>query len=280
MPVLRDKWVLVMALAIVGSCAASCGSTGGQLISIGFRAGGVSRLAPGPMTFCTDPSGSPCRGWTVTLQTARIVLGPFYFNTQSPPGESTRGGLVVIQATQQFVVDPLDPALQDVPGGADGQTDTSHYVEIDLLPLQSFSPASSADRQLFADGSTAYMAGTASKGSTTVPFAGSVVINTSVATPQQPLIALQRVNGALANLTFTPDTRMLELRVDPTQWFDAVDFANLLGSTPVGGNYTWSPDNCVQNSATFDAARCTFQFHLLTDGIKQTVGVYQFRLTP
>jgi len=268
-----------MALAVVGLCASTCGSTGGALIKIGLRAGGLSRPAAGPLTFC-NAQDAPCTGWTVTLQTARIVLGPLYFNVDPPPGESTRGGLVIMQATEQFVVDPLDPALKDVPGGADGQTDTSHYCEIDLLPLQATSTASAANRQLLGNAATAYVAGSASKGSTTAPFAGLVVINTSVATPQQPLIALQRVSGALANLTFTEAMQTVELRVDPTHWFDAVDFADLLGSTPVSGTYTWSPDNCAQNSASFDAARCRFQFHLLTDGIKLSVGVYQFSLTP
>ena len=275
----RDRWLRTMALAVVALCASTCGSTGGALIKIGLRAGGLSRPAAGPLTFC-NAQDAPCTGWTVTLQTARIVLGPLYFNVDPPPGESTRGGLVIMQATEQFVVDPLDPALKDVPGGADGQTDTSHYCEIDLLPLQATSTASAADRQLLGNAATAYVAGSASKGSTTAPFAGLVVINTSVATPQQPLIALQRVSGALANLTFTEAMQTVELRVDPTHWLDAVDFADLLGSTPVSGTYTWSPDNCAQNSASFDAARCRFQFHLLTDGIKLSVGVYQFSLTP
>lgn len=275
----RDGWMRLMMIGIVGLCCSTCGSTGGELITIGFRAGGLSRPAAGPLTLCTN-SSTPCTGWTVTLQTARIVVGPFYFNVDPPPGESTRGGLVIVQATEQVVVDPLDPALKDVPAGADGQTGDAHYCEIDLLPLQPNSPASAADRQLLGSAATAYVAGTATKGSTTVPFAGLVVINTSVATPQQPLIALQRVSGALANLTFASETQTLELRVDPTHWFDAVDFADLLGSTPVNGSYTWSPDNCAQNSASFDAARCRFQFHLLTDGIKLSVGVYQFSLNP
>jgi hypothetical protein len=280
MAAFRNGWLRAVALGISGLSASTCGSTGGKLIAIAFRAGGLSRPAAGPLTFCNDPRGAPCQGWTVTLQSARIALGPFYFNIDPPPGESTRGGVVIIQATEQVVVDPLDPVLKDVPGGADGQTDMSHYCEIDLLPLQPSSPASAADRQLLGSAATAYVAGTATKGSTSVPFAGLVVINTSVATPQQPLIALQRVSGALANLTFASETQTLELRVDPTHWFDAVDFADLLGSAPVNGSYTWSPDNCSQSSASFDAARCRFQFHLLTDGIKLSVGVYQFSLSP
>src|ERR1700694_6175646 len=105
------KRIALLCLALL-----SCGTTGGKLIQIAFRAGGVSRAAAGPLTF-TNP-----QGWTVTLQTARVALGPFYFNI-SPPSTSTfRSGVVIIEATEQVVVDPLDPALKDVAGGADGGT--------------------------------------------------------------------------------------------------------------------------------------------------------------
>jgi hypothetical protein len=256
---------------IAALCAASCGTTGGKLINVGFRAGGLSRAAGGPLTFAT------AQGWTVTLQTARIALGPFYFNVEPPPTSAFRGGTVILEATEQVIVDPLDPALKDVPGGADGETGDSLVVEIDLFAPDSH--ASAKDRQLLGK-NIAYVAGTASKGSVTVPFAGPIAINTTLVTPQTPLVALERVNGASAALSFGAGTQAVEMRVDPGPWFDGVDFAALLGGAPVAGVYSWSAGNCDgNNAAEFDSARCTFQNELVS-GVQQKSGVYRFAVAP
>src|SRR6202521_3080740 len=160
------------SLLLLGLCAASCGSTGGKLITIGFRAGGVSRAASGPLTF------SATTGWTVTLQTASITLGPFYFNAESPPTAAFRGGTVLIQATEQVIVDPLDPALKSVPGGADGETGPSLVCEIDLCgPV----PSTCA---VFPLGPVVigYVSGVATNGTTSVPFSVPIAINANLFT--------------------------------------------------------------------------------------------------
>jgi hypothetical protein len=253
MAALRNSWILLLGL-----CAASCGSTGGKLITIGFRAGGVLRAASGPLTFSTTT------GWTVTLQTARIGLGPFYFNVEPPPTAAFRGGTVIIEATEQVIVDPLSPVLKNVVGGADGETGDSLVVEIDLFPPPSSTVIGS-------------VAGTATKGSTTVPFAGPIAINPNLVTPQKPLVALERVNGASAALSFTADTQEVDLRVDPSHWFDSADFSALLASAPVAGVYGWDPSNCDPNS--LDSARCTFQNALLSE-VQALTGVYHFSVVP
>jgi hypothetical protein len=259
MAALRNSWLLLLGL-----CAASCGSTGGKLITIGFRAGGVSRAASGPLTFSiTDPTTKKVI-WTVTLQTARVGLGPFYFNAESPPTAAFRGGTVIIQATEQVIVDPLDPALKSVPGGADGETGPSLVCEIDLFP-----PPQSVV--------IGYVSGVATNGTTSVPFAGPIAINPNLVTPEQPLVAWERVNGAAAVLSFTADTQEVDLRVDPSHWFDSADFSALLGSAPVAGVYGWDPSNCNANS--LDSARCTFQNAVLS-GVRATIGVYQFSVVP
>jgi hypothetical protein len=266
-----------LCLALSSLAHSSCGTTGGQLIQIAFRAGGVSlvsRPAAGPLTFTT------AQGWTVTLQTARVALGPFYFNISPPPTAAFRGGVVIIEATEQVIVNALDPALKDVAGGADGETGASLVCEIDLFPPDA--TQSAADRQLLGS-SIGYVAGTATKvtmtGTTTVPFAGNIAINTSLVTPEAPLVALERVNGATAPLNFSGQTQAVEIRVDPRAWFDSADFSALLGGTPVNGNYTWDTGNCALGSASFDGARCTFQ-NSLVSGVQGRSGVYQFALTP
>ena len=47
-----------------------------------------------------------------------------------PSSASFRTGVVIVQATEQFIVDLLDPTLQNVPGGANGETGAAFSVEI------------------------------------------------------------------------------------------------------------------------------------------------------
>jgi hypothetical protein len=244
-----------VAAALLVAVGASCGSTGGALITLPFRAGG--QQAGGPLTFAT------AGGWAVTLQTAKIALGPFYFNNVPPSTETFRNGLVIVQVTRQVVVDALDPSLHDVADGADGETGRSVVVEIGLFPPDSTQP-SSVRSQL--GGNVGLVAGTATKGSTTVAFRGPLTIDTNLVTPQTPLIALQRVRGAVVDLDFTAAPQALELRVDPTHWFDLVDFSQLLQGSPSNGVFTWDVHSPFLNS--------------LIQGVKQETGVYQFRLVP
>jgi len=236
------------------ACGLSCGSTGGALVTLPFSTGGQ---AAGPLTFTTPT------GWTVTLQTATIALGPFYFNNVPPSTQTFRNGLVIIQVTRQVVVDALDAALHDVPSGADGETGVSVAVEIDLFPPDDTQP-SSFRAQL--GGNVGLVAGTATKGSTTLAFSGPITIDTNLVTPTTPLVALQRVRGAAVNLDFTALPQALVLRVDPIHWFDLVDFSILLQGTPSGGVYTWDVHSTFLNS--------------LVQGVKSESGVYQFELVP
>jgi hypothetical protein len=212
----------------------------------------------------------------VTLQTAKIALGPFYFNQDPPPTQGFRGGTVIIEATQRVIVDALDPTLKDVPGGARGETGTSLVAEIGLLAPTSQAPLD--EQQLLANG-FGYVAGTATKGTTTVPFAGRIAINPSQVSQRNPLVHQQRVNGADANLAFGPETTAVELRVDSSHWFDQCLFAPLVGGPLVNGSYTWEVNNCTAGNAAFDSGRCSFQIALVS-GTQLRSGVYQFKVTP
>jgi hypothetical protein len=234
--------------------ATSCGSTGGALITLPLRAGG---RASGALTF-TNP-----KGWTVTLQTAKVALGPFYFNAFPPSTESFRSGTVIIEATAQTIVDALDARLHDVPGGADGETGRAVAVEIDLFPPDPTQP-SGARSQL--GGNVGLVAGTATKGATTISFSGPIAIDTNLVTPQTPLIALERVRGAVVALDFTAAPQAIELRVDPTHWFDQTDFTELLQSAPAAGVYTWDVHSTFLNA--------------LVQGVKSETRVYSFQLVP
>jgi hypothetical protein len=169
-----------------------------------------------------------------------------------------------VQATQQLVVDPLDPTLVPASAGADGETGTAVAAEMGLLPPDT---SQSANDQAFLGQSEAYVRGTATRAGVTVPFAGFVTIDISQASPQKPVAALQRIIGSFTpSLTFTATPQQLSLRVDPSPWFDTTDFSQLLASTPdPDGNYTWD------NKTTFHAQ--------LLQGM-QTLTGYVFTLSP
>jgi hypothetical protein len=245
----------VLALGLLASCS---NTTGGALIKLPFSVGGVERPAPGPLTFST------AAGWTVTLEQARLSLGPYYFNVSPPSGAAFRTGVVIDQVTRQVVVDPLDPTLVDVVGGADGETGVAVAVEMGLTPPDT---SQTAEVQALLGDAEAYVLGSATKAGVTVPFAGFVTIDISQASPQKPVAALQRIIGSFEQtLTFTAAPQQLSLRVDPGPWFDATDFSLLLTSPPgADGNYTWD------NKSTFHGE--------LLQGI-QTLTGYNFTVQP
>jgi hypothetical protein len=260
---MRSRSILAALLFL-----AACNSTSGQLIEVPFAIGGVARDAGGDLTFTTP------LGWQVTLQQSKIALGPFYYNIQPPQTATLRSGVVIYQVISQVVVDPLDPTLHAVDGGGDGITGQALAVEVDLLPPDS--TQSREDQELLNEASTSFISGVATRnldgGTQVIPFTGLITINQSLANNQNPLPALQRVNGAVCDLTFTTAPSGAQLRVDPTHWFDTADFASLLPRTdggappplPDGGAYTWN----IQSS-----------FHAeVLSGIQALSGVYLFSL--
>ncbi|HUJ57693.1 MAG TPA: hypothetical protein VLX92_04360 [Kofleriaceae bacterium] len=232
-------------MVVLAACA---NSTGGDLVTLPFQAGGTS-LQP-----FTTPTG-----WTVTLHQALIAIGPFYFNVDPPSTDEFRSGVVIIQATEQTIVDALDPTLHDVTGGANGETGKAVSVEIGLFAPDSSNQLANPDAAETLGDGFAYVAGTATNGATTVPFQGEVVIDQSLVTPTEPLADLQRIRGASVDLTFTAAPQQLVLQVDPTHWFDQSDFSQI----PSG---TWTVDT-------------TFAAQLL-EGVKSETGIYNFELTP
>ena len=229
----------------------SCGSTGGALVTLPMSVSGVR----GPLTFST------ATGWTVTLTTAKAALGPFYFNANPPDTQSFRSGTVILEATEQVVVDALDPTPRQVSGGADGESGSAVSVEIDLFPPDA--TQSSADRTLIGPANFGIVAGTATKGATTVAFSGPLAIaalsDPTLQTTQNPLLAQERVRGAAVSLEITAAPQALVLRLDPTHWFDTVDFSQVV-------NGTWDIHSAVLAA--------------LVHGVQQESGVYFFSLTP
>ena len=220
------------ALVLLALDAIGCGgTTGGHLLQVPFEAGGIARDASQPFTFVTE------QGWTVTLTQADVVLGPLYFNVIASQTIGFRSGVVIMQVTQQFIVNMLDPTLVAVPNGADGETGTAVSVEVGFFTaVNGYNDTIPLPAPLAEDGQkgTAFLAGQASKGGVIVPFAGRVQITNALVTGLDPIDYLARVGGALCNLTFTPTSGPLELRVNPSRWFDQANFCDLVVSPPAG----------------------------------------------
>jgi len=258
-------WILPAALL-----ALSCSDqTAGNPFQVPLSISGLERPDAGPLFFTTPLN------WAVQLDTARIYLGPFYFNIDPPEQGVYRSGVVIAQSLLQVTVDALNPSLVPVPGGVNGETGTSIgpavAVELDLFPPNATITNSDADAGGPTGLGSAYLAGVASRDGVQVPFAGWIVIDANLATIQNPLSWIQRVNGALCDLNFTTTDSLLTLQVDPTTWFDGADFSTLLpsgtsdGGTPDGGPYGWT------DVSAFETA--------VLNGIQQTTGVYTFQLT-
>lgn len=246
------RWKPLVLLAMLWGCS---GSTGGALVRRPFMAGGLARDSAGPLVVTTPT------GWTVTLETALIAVGPFYFNVSAPPTDEFRGGLVIDQVTRQVVIDALDPALHDVPDGVDGETGRAISVEIGLLAPDDTQEPSAASAL---GNGFAVVRGTAVRGSTAVSFGGRLVIDKTLVTATSPLDTLQRVKGAAVDLTFTTSPAPLVLRVNPSHWFDLVDFNALAAAPIVAGRHSWQPNSVFENQ--------------LLQVVQGETGVYDFAL--
>jgi hypothetical protein len=255
------------SLLFLAGLFAACNATSGNLFAAPFAVGGVARDAGGAYTFETS------LGWQVELDSAKIVLGPFYFNIQPSQSATVRSGVVIYQVVSQVVVDPLDPTLHAVDGGGSGLTGQAVAVEIDLFPPDA---TQTVDDIELLNHSSAFLSGTASRptdaGVEAIPFEGFITINETLANDANPLTALQRVNNAGCDLDFTTAPSAVQLRVDPAHWFDGADFSSLLQlgdggmATPTadGGAFTWG----IQSS-----------FHTeVLSGIQSQTGVYLFQL--
>jgi predicted small secreted protein len=174
----RTLALLLSALALTSASFAGCGNTSGRAITLTFHA-----VGEGASHFTT------ASGWTVDLSEARIVLGPIYALAPTPgrttqlerllvPVAYAHGGHddyaslgVRAEWLDQLVVDLLAPS-PTLLGTADGTAGPAEYATVHLEPPPTgmvISPHASAPHEL-------WIAGTATMGTTTIPFEGGLDI--------------------------------------------------------------------------------------------------------
>jgi hypothetical protein len=266
-------------------------------------------IGVGPFYFNTQPPG------TQNLQVGTFIIqitSQFFVNTLDPtlyPVDGGASGETGSAASAQIGLFPpgcsgQGPAGNDVCGS--DPTPLSSYESLINEP-----PTFILENDRLASGSTAFAAGTAQLqtsdgGAVVVPFYGFVTIDESTGgnpndPATSPLNRLQEVAGACpcpggcntaggCTLDFTSQPSVLQIRVDPSHWFDGVDFSTLIPPPPVckdagtgdGGcdaGPGWSPDAgpLTWNSTGADSV---FNTEVVEQGIQASNGVYLFNIAP
>jgi hypothetical protein len=236
----------------VAAALAGCGTTGGNLI--GFDV--VARGAPGGGVH--DSS----LGWHVELSRATLHIGAVYLN-QTRPNSGIQGtdcilpGVYTGQELQPLDVDVLSPERQPFPAPGTGTDDEVLTGEV-WLTHGNINAAT--DDQPIVE-----LAGAATQGAQMVPFSVTIEISSAnrgipspPALPSQHPICKQRIVSPIFIDLHPHDGGTLVITVDPSTWFDTVDFTKL----PPDG--VFPDDNTSDASAALfgaiRAATTTFQF--------------------
>jgi hypothetical protein len=223
------------------------GTTGSDLVDFNAYAAGPEGADPSqPMTFTTS------RGWNVTLTHAQFHIGAMYLDSAMPIAGS--------QATSCIL-----PGLYvgSVPGGLDVDVLSGTPQPFSVTGEGTATPALAAELWLSGadvnaqDDSTVILAteGTASNGSLTIPFKGSVTIGRNRAVPpsdpsmpgSNPICKQRIVSPVPVELTPRTGGALL-LRINPEGWFANVDFSALEPATNASGVYGFSDNNSNQPS--------------------------------
>jgi hypothetical protein len=221
--------LLLPGLAAVCACGAS---TGGALVTFHAAAAGPADAVAGqPLVFSTPAIGAKPT-YDVTLTRAVLHIGAVYLNQAAPiSGAQAQScilpGIYVGQVTSSLDVDTLSPTPQPFPSDGEG---TSVQARTGELWLTGGDVNADTDPTVIAD-----VAGTATQGGTSYPFAGQMTISKGnrgvpVQDPRfpslKPICKERIISGIPIDLTLAQGGTLL-VRVDPREWFRLIDFAQL-----------------------------------------------------
>lgn len=231
--------------ALVGHL--SCNQTSGETAR--FQTG----LTGGLSGSDTVSSFTNSRGWTVTLSEAYIALGPVYFYSSPPQtallerlmGNGTAlacpahaqfdKGAVLGEVLEQYAVDLLSGEVVDT-GLRYGVAGTAHMFEVHLHPPGEVAPGSAASTFEPLDGQSIWVAGTATKDSTTVEFEGGLTI------PDEGTLRIVTsipTELEIRDVAEYPGRAVVKVHLD--DWFHNVDFGSLT-EVASSGRYVISKD--------------------------------------
>lgn len=217
----------ILGCALATFALVACvGTTGSALVTFHAAAAGPSDAAPGqPLAFDNG------KGFHVTLTRARLHVGAVYLNRSVPTSGAQATacilpGIYVGEVLSPLDVDALSPVPQPFGATGDGTSDEARTAE---LWLTGGDVNADEDPTRILD-----VAGTATKGDTTIAFEGQVTIGSNwqqqAADPSLPgahPVCKLRIVSPIAIDLAPRDGGTLLLRVDPRAWFANVDFAQL-----------------------------------------------------
>ncbi|MCU1277944.1 MAG: hypothetical protein JWM53_1490 [bacterium] len=265
-----------IAIALCAAAAGCSGTTGSGLVTFTARVGGPAGVTPGgPLEL---DSGS---GYHVSLTLAQFHLGAVYLNLSVPASGGPQEPCVLpgVYDGQAFGgcdasgvcgvdLDLLSPTLTTLPLPGEGTANPVWVAEVWLT---------SGDINAASDTKPVFVtAGTASKGGRTWPFSATVTIGSNRQLPIQnpampgsnPICRQRIVSPICLNLAndcrepgfMLSDGGTLDVRVDPSNMFDSVDFAALTAQPD--GSYVIPDTEGGVGGALFDnGVRSTAPYH-------------------
>lgn len=220
-----------LAATMLVAAAACDAGTGGSLVQVSLAARSAPEGSSPLGVFTTDT------GWDVVLTEAKLAVGALYAFAPDPDSVATlrtlllpsvaraHGGVdplsgrtVRAEWIDGFVVDALSTDTVDL-GAVTAQAGAVDAVELRLVPP-------SGNAALATQGHQAYFAGTATRGATTVDFAGGIDV---------PDVGTERrVEGVAASYTLD-EGGVVTLTMHPATFFRGVQFDTLPAPDPVSG---------------------------------------------
>jgi hypothetical protein len=218
------------ATFLLGLALSACGGTGGALVKFHAAAAGPADAVAGQPLVFTNAAG-----YQVTLTRATLRIGSIYLNRSNPiSGAQVQScvlpGIYSGQVTSPLVVDALSPVPQPFPADGEGTADHSQSAEVWIFGTD---PFATDDTTVIAD-----VAGTATRGATSLAFTGQFTIGANRnAQPNptlpgsNPLCKLRIITGIRVDFTLAQGGTLL-VRVDPRAWLNQVDFAQIPVADP------------------------------------------------
>lgn len=254
--------LLLMLITLPLACV---GSTGSRLVTFKAAASAPADFPPdAPTRGITFVNG---RGWIITLTKAMLHIGAVYLNRSVPVSggqerECFLPGIYVAQVLAGRDIDALSPTLQPFPEVGSGTADPAVTGEVWLTGGR---VDALDDRTTIAQ-----FAGTATRGTTSMRFEGTITIGKNHLTPQtdparpgaNPLCAERIVTPIPVSLT-PDDQGTLVVRVDPRAWFANVELAELPPVSPTSDLRVFPDDGSIQPATN------------LYRGLRAASGVYR-----
>lgn len=204
---IRKAWVAMLMLS-------ACGDTGQrELVYPVFFAGQA-------------PAAFAAGAWQVTLDVARVGFGPVYF-CATAAASADLCPVAVAEYRDSVEGNALDAAPQPI-GEIRGVTGHIHSLMLDYALTWFNTQTSVRATDAAPGGHSAHFEGTATQGATSFAFVADI----DVAPTIQGTSALQ---GVRVNADISHERMRLDVRVDATAWWRAVDFNALaaLGASSV-----------------------------------------------